>query len=118
MAQEKMLDESKFGAIAKEVTAFGELIRTHQDEKQAAMDEFDKERKRYHAGKISKKALMSSAKKVNRELKKLDKSIRKDISKLNRTSHQAIRFGSKQSPKLFRASVTGIKHLSSKKKKR
>ncbi len=116
MATEKKMDESAFGAIAKEITAFGELIRTHQDEKQAAMNEFVKERERYHMGKISKKALISSAKKVNKELAKLDKSIRNDITSLARASQQAKKFAARQAPRSFRASLTGIRHTAQKRK--
>src|SRR3989344_890937 len=102
MATEKKMDESAFGAIAKEITAYGELIRTNQDEKQAAMDEFDKEKKRYRMGKISKKALISSSKKVNKEISRLDKSIRKDIFRLSKVSQQAKKFAKRQAPKSFR----------------
>lgn len=109
MASEKKLDETAFGAIAKEITAFGELVRTHQDEKQAAMDEFDKERERYHIGKISKKALISSVTKINKELKRIDNLIRKDISNLVKTTQQARKFGLKQTPRSFRVSLSGIK---------
>ena len=115
MAQEKMMNESDFGAIAKETTAFGELIRTHQDEKQAAMNEFDKERARYHGGKISKKALASSVRKLNKELKKLDISIRRDISNLVRTAQRAKRFAQRQAPRSLRVTMTGIKSKTRKK---
>ena len=84
MAQEKHMNESAYGSIVKEATSLGELIRTHQDEKQAAMDEFDKERQRYKSGKISKKALGASVKKINKELKRLDQLIKKDISLINK----------------------------------
>ncbi len=108
MATEKHMDETAYGAIVKEVTSLGELIRTHQDEKQAAMDEFDKERKRYHSGKISRKALASSVKKINKELKRLDNLIRRDVSSLVKTTHQARKFALRQAPKLLRAKMTGI----------
>ncbi|MBI2449459.1 hypothetical protein HYV49_04135 [Candidatus Pacearchaeota archaeon] len=115
MATEKKLDETAFGAIVKEITAFGEMIRTHQDEKQAAMDEFDKERERYHVGKISKKALVSSVRKVNRELKRLDNLIRKDISNLVKTNNQAKGFALKQAPRSFKVAMSGISSSSRKK---
>lgn len=108
MTKEKQMDESAYGAIIKEVTSLGELIRTHQDEKQAAMNEFDRERKRYHSGKISRKALASSVKKVNKELKRLDSLIRKDISSLVKTTHQTKRFALKQSPRHLKAKMTGV----------
>lgn len=117
MAQEKKMDEVSFSAIVKEVTSLGELIRTHQGEKQSVMDNFDSERERYQMGKISKKALDSSSKKVNKELGNLDRAIRKDISMLSSVAHKARQFAAKQSPHAFRASVTGISRSSQSKKK-
>ncbi|MEK6843977.1 MAG: hypothetical protein AABX83_00975 [Nanoarchaeota archaeon] len=115
MAREKHMDESAYESIVKEINAFGELVRTHQDEKQAAMDQFDKERDRYHAGKISKKALASSVQKINKELKRLDALIRKDISNLTKTMQQGRKFVVKQAPRSLRVSLSGIG--SSRKKK-
>ncbi len=109
MATEKKMDEGAFEAIVKEVSAFGELIRTHQDEKQSALDDFDTERDRYKAGKISKRALASSVIKVNKELKKLDFALRKDISNLAKATYQARNFALKQAPRSFRATMSGIK---------
>ena len=114
MATEKKMDETSFGSIVKEITAFGELIRTHQDEKQYAMNEFDKERERYRAGKISRKALSSSVAKINKELKKLDKTIRRDISNLVRTANQAKKFAMRQAPRPFRVTISRIKSRSRK----
>lgn len=111
MAQEKKIDELAFGMLVKELTAFGELIRTNQDEKQTAMDDFDKERERFRTGKISKKALASSAKKVNKELSRLDRAIRQDIANTAKVANQIKLFTAKESPKTFRASLSGIKHI-------
>lgn len=108
MATEKHMDESAFGSIVREITANGELIRTHQDEKQAAIDEFNKEKQRYKMGKISKKALASSAKKVGKELKRLDALIRRDISKLVKINHQAKNFAVRQAPKRFKVTIGGV----------
>ena len=109
MATEKKMDEAGFESIIKEISAHAEMVRTHQDEKQSAMNDFDKERQRFRSGKISKRAVASSSVKVNKELKKLDASIRKDISNLTKAAHQARNFAVRQAPKSFRASLSGIK---------
>ncbi len=108
MAKEKHMDESAFAEIVKEFNAVGELIRARQDEKQAVMDEFDSESKRFYFGKISEKTLASSARKTNNELQKLDDQIRKAISNAADLSSQARRFTAAQSPKSFKATLTGI----------
>ncbi|MBX4196654.1 hypothetical protein KW805_03635 [Candidatus Pacearchaeota archaeon] len=114
MANEKKMDETAFSSIVREIAAVGELIRTNQDKKQTVIDDFGRERKRYHAGKISKKALGSSARKVNKELTNLDKSIRKNISLLGKVGNTAKKFAARQNPRAFRASVTGIRTSSKK----
>ncbi len=63
MALVKKMNESAFAQILKEFHALGELIRARQDEKQAIIDQFDSESKRFYFGKISEKALESSIKK-------------------------------------------------------
>jgi len=116
MAIEKKMDESDFSEIVKEVTAVGEMIRTHQDEKQSVMNDFVREKDRYRKGKISKKALDSSAKKVNKELSKIDHAIRKDIRSLASVANQTKKFAAKQAPRTFRASVSGVSGSAGKKK--
>ncbi|MEK6894463.1 MAG: hypothetical protein AABX10_03290 [Nanoarchaeota archaeon] len=114
MANEKKMDQKAFNSIVKEVTAVGEMIRTHQDEKQSVMDNFMIEKKNYHAGRISKKALNSSASKVNKELYNMDLAIRKQILNLSKVATQAKSFATKQHPRSFKASITGIKTRSKK----
>src|SRR5687767_7126911 len=107
MANEKRMDQNAFNSIVKEVTAVGGMIRTHQDEKQSVMNNFIAEKKNFHMGKISKKALSSSAKKVNKELYNIDVAIRKQILNLAKVANQAKTFAAKQHPRAFKASVTG-----------
>lgn len=109
MPTEKHMDESEFSKIVKELAAVGELIRTHQEEKQAALDEFDKEMERYKAGKISKKALASSVKKVNGELSKLDRALRADIRRVGSVANRARSTATRQAPKHLRVSMAGVK---------
>jgi len=109
MPQEKHMDESEFSKIVKELAAVGELIRTHQEEKQAALDEYDKEMQRYKGGKLSKKALASSVKKVNNELSKLDKALRNDIKRAGSVANRAKQTAGRQAPRHLRVSMAGVK---------
>ena len=81
MVQTKKMNESFFAKMLKELNVAGELIRARQDEKQALLDEFDSECKRFFFGKISRKALESSVKKTNNELQRLNNEIRNNIAR-------------------------------------
>ena len=109
MVQAKMMNEGSFEKFVKEVNSQGELIRTRQDEKQSVLNEYDKEKRRFTAGKISRATLTSSVVKTNAELVKLDASIRaamrKSLSLSNRMNEALVR----QEPKVFRVSETGIR---------
>lgn len=118
MAKSKKMNETRFAKILKELDAVGENILSRQNEKQSVMDDFDTERARYLKGRISEDTVASSSKKVNDELLRLDKGIRNDIARLSKLSANARDFGSMQAPKVFRASVKGIKLASSPASKR
>jgi len=107
VAKTKKMVEPAFAKIVKEITANAELIRTRQEEKQAVLNEFDKEKKRYKTGKISAQALRSSTAKTNKELAKIDVSIRNAIKKVGNLTIQGRKFAVRQSPKTLRVS-TGI----------
>jgi hypothetical protein len=115
MATEKEMNQSEFEKIAKELTAYAENIRARQDQKQTAIDDFGKERKRYQGGKISKKALAASVPRVRKELQRLNKDIRKNINNLNRIAARTRSFASRQAPKNFRVSLSGISGTAKKK---
>jgi len=117
MAKSKRLNASDFGNIVKEFTAYSELIKTRQGQKQAAMDSFDREVKASRAGKISKKALRSSVPRVNKVIRRLDKEIGKHIASIKSTSRRAVNFASRQRPKKVKATMQGIRSAGSGKKK-
>jgi hypothetical protein len=117
MATEKGMNQSSFTKIAKEINAFAEVIRSRQDQKQVIIDDFDKERKRYQAGKIAKKSLLSSVPRVRKELQRLNIEIRRNIQNLNRTAEKVRKFSARQNPKNFRVSLSGIALSGGKKKK-
>jgi len=117
MATEKKMDQSDFGKISKELTAYAEIVRSRQDQKQIIMNDFNKERKRYKAGKISKKSLISSVPRVRKELQRLNNEIRKNIKNLQRTAKKTEIFAARQTPKKFKVSLSGISLSGTKRKK-
>jgi hypothetical protein len=82
------------------------------------MDEFDSESKRFFLGKISEKTLESSVRKTNKEIQKLDDEIRSAIQTANDLANQAKRFASKQAPRRFTATLSGVIRPGQKKKKK
>ena len=103
-----MMNESFFAKILKEFNVAGELVRARQEEKQGLLDEFDEECKRFFFGKISEKALISSVKKTNAELQRLDRDIRTNIAKSRRAGERATILVSAQAPVRYRATLSGI----------
>ena len=116
MAKAKMMNENSFAKMVKELNALGELIRTRQEEKQAVIDEFDKERARFRTGKISENTMKSSSAKANREFSRINKDIRIAIFKSNKLGTIIREFIGNQSPKSFVAKVSGVMLRTSKKK--
>jgi len=117
MAKEKRMNQTDFEKIAKDLTAFAEIIRAKQDQKQTMINDFAKERKRYHSGKISKKALAASVPRVRKDLQQLNNEIKKNIKNLHKVAEKTKKFAMRQSPKNFRVSLTNIKAASKKRKK-
>ena len=103
-----MMDQSAFESILKDITASAEVIRSRQDQKQAVLNDFDKERQRLKQGKISKKALKSSVPKVRKELMRLNKDIRNNIRNLESVANRAKKFAGHQTPKSFIVSTSGF----------
>jgi len=123
MVQIKKMNESFFAKILKEFNVAGELVRARQEEKQGLLDEFDTECKRFFFGKISERALMSSIKKTNAELQRLDKDLRTKLTKSRSAGERAKTLVSAQAPVRYRATLSGIvggetKKATKKKKKR
>jgi len=118
MAKAKMMNESSFAKLVKELSALGELIRTRQEEKQAVIDEFDKEKARYRKGKISEDTMKSSSKKSNKEFSRINRDIRVAIVKSNKLGMRIREFIGNQSPKIFITKVSGINLKQNKKVKK
>ena len=116
MVQTRKMNESFFVKIQKELTTTGEWIRSRQDEKQALLNEFDQECKRFFFGKISQRALAASVKKTNLELQRLDKSIRDSIKKSRSLSTREMKIIGDQAPIGYRATISGITGGTKKKK--
>lgn len=108
MVKAKMMNENSFDKLVKEMNALAELIKSRQDEKQAVLDEFDKEKARYSKGKISQATLASSIRKTNAELIRLDKNIRLTMVKSKKLLSRMSDFVTAQAPKVFRAKESGF----------
>lgn len=108
MVKIKMMNEELFAKTLKEFNVAGELVRARQEEKQGLLDEFDKECKRFFFGKISERALMSSVKKTNNELQRLNKEIRENMGKARHAGNRANGIISAQTPVAYRATLSGI----------
>lgn len=106
--QSKKINEAVISRIVKELTVAGESIRTRQDEKQSIMNDFKREMGIFRDGKISEKALDSSAKRVNKELQRIDGEIRQNIKNIHSLSNNFRTLGSRQHPKTIRVNVRGI----------
>ena len=112
MAIEKKMNEVRYEDIVKELSAAGELLRAHQNEKQSVMNDFDSERKRYHTGVISRTALASSVPMVRKMLRDLDKAIKQDIRNIHKIAVKTQKFANRQAPKAFHVTPSGIKFSS------
>lgn len=118
MATEKEMNQTGFIKIAKEINAYAEMIKSRQNQKQVMMNDFDKERERYKAGKISKASLAASVPRVRKEVQRLNNEIRKNISNLHHAADRAKKFATSQTPKSFKISLSGISLAGGKKKAR
>ena len=110
------MNEELFSELHKELTIAGELIRARQEEKQGLLDEFNAESKRFFFGKLSEKSLASSVKKTNKELKRLDHEIRKNIARVKGIITRVSKLASEQAPVGYRATMSGISGGASEKK--
>lgn len=108
MVKVRMMNEELFSKTLKEFNVTGELIRARQEEKQGLLNDFDSECKRFFFGKISERALISSVKKTNKELQRLDNEIRQNMSKSRASGDMALKIISAQVPVRYRATLSGI----------
>jgi hypothetical protein len=90
MVKAKKMNESAFAKILRSANVEGESIRAGQEKKEALMRDFNREQRRYKSGKISRKTLAASARRVNKNLVKLDKDIRRSISRVGSISRKDI----------------------------
>ncbi len=118
MVRTKKMDEGYFARLIKDFNSFGELVRARQDEKQALLNQFDAQCRRFFFGKISEKALASSVKKANNELQRLDKDIRTAILHAKGILDRMRAFVARQAPEFFRATLSGISGGQKKKAKK
>jgi len=108
VVQTKKMNEVFFAKLLKEFNVAGELIRARQEEKQSLLNEFDQESKRFFFGRISERALISSVKKTNKELARLNAEIRKNMARSRNASERAMKLVSAQAPIGYRATLSGV----------
>lgn len=116
MVRVKRMNESALAEELRILNVAGEIVRSRQEEKQGLLDEFDATSKRFFFGKISERALASSVKKTNNELKRLNGDIRFNISRLRAASNRVIALAARQAPIGFRATLSGTSGGGAKKK--
>jgi len=115
-ANTKKLDASRLSELIKEIHTFGELIRAKQEEKQAVIDEFNEEDRRFLVGKLSQRTVKTSIKKTKLEIKRLDKEIKECIKDAAKKLKEIEKLFKSQTPKKFRIGLTGIRELKGGKK--
>lgn len=115
MVNAKMMDQKLFARLVRDLNVLGESIRTLQEQKQAVLDSFETEKKRYKTGHISEDTLSASVKKTNNELMRIDKKIRETIDKTKKLCPRIIDSVNRQRPKPIRVRVAGAYLLGSKK---
>lgn len=108
MVQTRKMNESSFTHYLKQINVSGEMIKARQEEKQALLDEFDESCKRFFFGKISERTLASSVKKTNKELQRLDKEIKKNMTSAKKAAEKSAKLVSSQSPIRYRVTLSGI----------
>lgn len=117
MVKVKNMNQNTYASLLRAIKVAGETIRSRQEEKKSLLTEFDAESKRFFFGKISERSLASTSNRVNKELNRLDKEIRRAITNARITSSKVISVTAAQAPIKYRATVSGI-YGSEKKPKR
>ena len=93
--------------IKKSITNI-ELIKTKQEEKQAILNEYEKQHSRFADGKISRTAFDVSVKENKKLLGGIDSEIRKSISSSKSALQSALKITSSQVPEKFNLSLEGL----------
>jgi Trp operon repressor len=110
-AKTKKLDESNLSFSVKEMHSLAELILTRQEEKQALIDEFNSESRRFLIGKLSKKTVDSSVRKTKTEIERLDADIKDSIKDAKKFLKKIEKQLSNQVPKKFKIDSSGIEEI-------
>src|SRR3989338_359397 len=117
MVKEKKLSQQEYNRSVKQLPSYAELIETAQREKQAAMDDLDKEVRLFKSGKVSESSLALTVKRTNKELHRLDKKIRAYIKNVHSNSKKILNLTERQRPTPFKETIKGMKSSGLKKKR-
>ncbi|MBR9678922.1 MAG: hypothetical protein GON13_01515 [Nanoarchaeota archaeon] len=108
MSKVKKTPINKFEEYIKKSIFNIEHIRTKQEEKQAVLDEYEKQHGRFADGRISKRAYNVSVKKNKALLSSIDSQIRSSINVTKKSLQSALKVTSKQVPIQFNVSLEGL----------
>ena len=108
MPQIKKAPVTKFEEYIKKAISNVEHIRTKQEEKQAVLDEYEKQHRRYSEGRISRRAYQIAINKNKALLKSLDTSIKRSIGSSKNALQSALKIASQQAPASFKVSMVGL----------
>ena len=108
MPKVKKTPINKFEEYIKKSISNIEHIRTKQEEKQAVLNEYEKQHSRYADGRISKRAYNISVKKNKALLSSIDSQIKSSINVTKKSLQSALKITSKQAPIHFNVSMDGL----------
>ena len=108
MPKVKKTPINKFEEYIKKSISNIEHIRTKQEEKQAVLNEYEKQHSRYADGRISKRAYNISVNKNRALLSSIDTQIKSSINISKKSLQSALKITSKQVPVHFNVSMDGL----------
>ena len=108
MAKVKKAPIGKFEEYIKRAITNIENIRTKQEQKQAVLDEYSKQHRRYADGKISRRAYEAAMRKNKALLSSIDSQIKSSINSTKRALQSSLKITSRQVPVSFKVSMDGL----------
>lgn len=108
MAGVKKIGVNELEGLLSKVVAKIELIRSKQEEREAIIESFEKEHKRFLKGELSKRAYQAALTKQRKMLAELDKDIRRSIRSVNLNLGKIRKSVSSQTPSKVSFDLTGL----------
>jgi hypothetical protein len=108
MPKVKKAPVTKFEEYIKKAISNIESIRTKQEQKEAILEEYEKQHRRYAEGRISRRAYKIAVDKNKALLKSIDTQIKRSITTTKNALQSTLRIASKQAPVGFKISMDGL----------